>query len=116
MKRVPKIPKLGPLADVVYIVLSIEGLVEAIAKNSIKGIIKNSVAIVGAIVTLSFFALGSAAGSVVGVLFYLATVFIGSFWPNNKAIKIANKLSYYARQELDGLSPQLQKISQKGTQ
>ena len=116
MKRVPEHPNLGPLSDVIHIVLNVEGLVKAIIKNDYKGIVKSSVAIVGAVVALGLFAIKNVAGPVVGILFYMAGVLIEAIWPKNQVIRTANQLSSYARQELNGFSPELQRLSQKGTQ
>ena len=122
IKRVPAPElKLGPLTDVVHIVLGIQGLAEAISTNNVKGIVKSSVGIIGATVALGLFAAGSAGvalaaqvAPVVGLLFYIAGMLIEAFWPSNTAIETANKLSSYARQEINGFSPQLQQMSQEG--
>ena len=100
----------------IHIVLNVEGLVKAIIKNDYKGIVKSSVAIVGAVVALGLFAIKNVAGPVVGILFYMAGVLIEAIWPKNQVIRTANQLSSYARQELNGFSPELQRLSQKGTQ
>ena len=80
---------------------------------------KSSVGIIGATVALGLFAAGSAGvavaaqiAPVVGLLFYIAGMFIEAFWPSNTAIETANKLSKYARDEINGFSPQLQQMSQ----
>lgn len=123
IKRVPAPQlKLGPMTDVVHIVLGIQGLAEAISTNNVKGIVKSSVGIIGATVALGLFAAGTAGGvalaaqvaPVVGLLFYIAGMFIEAFWPSNTAIETANKLSSYARQEINGFSPQLQQMSREG--
>jgi hypothetical protein len=107
---------LGPVSDIVGIVISGFGLADAIENSNTKGIVKSVVGIVGGLVGLAAFALAMPGfGAIAGVAFFIIPMIIEAFWPSNFAIETANKLSEISREDMEGHLTQLMKFSASGS-
>lgn len=106
---------LGPVSDVLGIVISGFGLADAIENSNIKGIVKSVVGIVGGLVGLAAFGLAMPGlGAVAGVAFFIIPMIIEALWPSNLAIETANKLSEISRKDMEGHLTQMIKFSASG--
>lgn len=105
----------GPVSDVVGIVISAFSLADAIENSNTKGIVKSVVGIVGGLVGLAAFGLAMPGlGALAGVAFFIIPMLIEAFWPSNLAIETANKLSEISREDMEGHLTQLIKFSASG--
>ena len=107
-----KLKFIRPVADVLGIIVSAGGLVDAIITKNTVGIINNVLGIVGSVVGLSLFTAAltasgatqvvlAAASGLVGTAFFIIPLTVLAFWPTNLAVESANKLSKVSQKDLE---------------
>ena len=111
----------GPVSDVLGIVVSGLGLADAIEHQNTKGIVKSVIGIVGGLVglvafgfVLKGFALAGPIGALAGAAFFIIPLIVELLWPSNLAIETANKLSEISRNDMEGYLSQLKKFTESG--
>lgn len=124
VKRLNFPPKLrvGPVSDVLGIVISGMGLYDAIKNKNTMGIVNSVLGIVGSVVALSLFSASLITGlqvlstisALAGVAFFIAPLIVQLFWPSNLAIETANKLTEISRNDLQGYRHQLGRFTESG--
>lgn len=124
MKRLKFPPKLrvGPVSDILGIVVSGMGLYDAIKNKNTMGMVNSVLGIVGSVVALSLYSAALITGlqvlstisALAGVAFFIAPLIVQLFWPRSLALETANKLTEISRNDLQGYQHQLGRFTESG--